>query len=126
MRLEQGNLLKGNNKMDNITNDRSAKFLDALEKESKKVLKELGKKRSEIGKALTPKETGEMADANTYTVKNVNGDIEFKLGNTDWKAHFFIFGTEKMRKNDWITPMSEDMDKEFWYMLKERAKTIED
>lgn len=104
--------------------DHSAAFLDALEKEARKVMNRIGNEAVSKAKILAPYKTGKLRDSIKKKISKIGDDLKLEVGASDFKANWFEFGTEKMQKKEFIGPATKDLGEEFNKGLIEAAKNI--
>ena len=107
-----------------IIDNKSARFLDQLEKEAKKILAKVGKETVATAQDNAPELSGRLKKSISYTVRYQGNDIVLKVGSSDFKANWMEFGTEKMRPKPFLQPATEELQRRFAELLKEAASRI--
>lgn len=105
--------------------DKSGEFLDALAKEAKRIMRRLGKEAAENAKQQAPELSGKLKESiGSKVTPDSNGDLTLEVGASNYKAHWFEFGTRKMRARPFITPATENLGDDFNNELADAANNI--
>lgn len=83
--------------------DKSFLFLEKAEELAFKVEKQAAKAGVDKAKELVPEKTGALKKGIGSTVKKDIRTISMEIGGKDYKTGWFVFGTRKMKKNDFLT-----------------------
>lgn len=76
--------------------DKSGAFLDQLEKRSERRMRQIARRRVQIGKAVAPVgKTGRYKSALAMSIRKGPNFLTAEIGDKDYKAHWIEFGVRK-------------------------------